>query len=88
MLFRSKARLKHLVFAAIPIAGVLVFSSARLYHHTGRYGLISENGRFNSLFGRCHNKKAQATPPKERGGGRIGSVSRHDLAGSAQESIV
>ena len=73
LLFRgqTKARLKHLVFAAIPIAGVLVFSSARLYHHTGRYGLISENGRFNSLFGRCHNKKAFANPPKSRGGGRI-----------------
>jgi 4-amino-4-deoxy-L-arabinose transferase-like glycosyltransferase len=34
----TKARLKHLVFAAIPIAGVLVYSSARLYHHTGRFG--------------------------------------------------
>ena len=61
----------HVLGAAIPIAGVLVFSSARLYHHTGRYGLISENGRFNSLFGRCHNKKAFANPPKSRGGGRI-----------------
>ena len=66
----TKARLKHLVFAAIPIAGVLVYSSARLYHHTGRFGLVSENGRFNQLFGRCHNKKAVATPA-EPGRGRI-----------------
>ncbi len=66
----TKARLKHLVFAAIPIAAVLVFSSARLYHHTGRLGLVSENGRFNQLFGRCHNKKASATPA-EPGRGRI-----------------
>ncbi|MBK7826209.1 glycosyltransferase family 39 protein [Nannocystis sp.] len=66
----SKVRVKHLVCAAIPIAVVLVFSSARLYHHTGRLGLISENGRFNQLFGRCHNKKAVATP-EEPGRGRI-----------------
>ncbi len=55
-------RIKHLTFAAIPIAILLAFSSARLYHHTGRLGLVSENGRFNQLFGRCHNKKAVATP--------------------------
>ena len=67
----TRARLKHLVFAAIPIAGVLLFSSARLYYHTGgRFGLVSENGRFNQLFGRCHNKKAVATPA-EPGRGRI-----------------
>ena len=65
-----KVRLKHLVFAAIPISCVLAFSSARLYHHTGRVGLVSENGRFNQLFGRCHNKKAVATP-SEPGRGRI-----------------
>lgn len=65
-----KVRLKHLVFAAVPIACVLAFSSARLYHHTGRVGLVSENGRFNQLFGRCHNKKAVATP-SEPGRGRI-----------------
>ena len=72
LLFRkhTQARLKHLVFAAIPIAAVLVFSSARLYHHTGRFGLVSENGHFNQLFGRCHNKKAAATPV-EPGRGRI-----------------
>ena len=57
-----KVRVKHMIFAAIPIAIVLVFSAVRLHHHTGRLGLVSENGRFNQLFGRCHNKKAVATP--------------------------
>ena len=73
LLFRkhTQARLKHLVFAAIPISAVLAFSAARVYHHTGPLGLVSENGRFNELFGRCHNKKAIAIPPKGRGGGRI-----------------
>ena len=65
-----KVRVKHLVFAGIPIALMLMFSAGRLYHHTGRLGLVSENGRFNQLFGRCHNKKAMATP-SEPGRGRI-----------------
>jgi len=65
-----KVRFKHLVYAGVPIAIVLVFSALRLHHHTGRWGLVSENGRFNQLFGRCHNKKAAATP-EEPGRGRI-----------------
>lgn len=65
-----KVRFKHLAFAGIPIAVVLVFSAVRLHHHTGRWGLVSENGRFNQLFGRCHNKKAVATP-EEPSRGRI-----------------
>ncbi len=65
-----KVRFKHLVFAGVPIAIVLLFSAVRLHHHTGRWGLVSENGRFNQLFGRCHNKKAVATP-EEPSRGRI-----------------
>ena len=65
-----KVRLKHLVYAGIPIAIILGFSAVRLHHHTGRWGLVSENGRFNQLFGRCHNKKAVATP-EEPARGRI-----------------
>ncbi|HEY8378529.1 MAG TPA: hypothetical protein VIK91_18670, partial [Nannocystis sp.] len=74
LIYRRKAmplvRWKHLVFAGLPIVAMLAFSAARLHYHTGRYGLISENGRFNQLFGRCHNKKATATP-KEPGRGVI-----------------
>lgn len=74
LVFRKQmpnVRLKHLVYAGIPIAIMLAFSAARLYYHTdGRLGLVSENGRFNQLFGRCHNKKASATPA-EPGRGRI-----------------
>jgi hypothetical protein len=65
-----KVHFKHLVFAAIPLAVVLVFSALHMHHHTGRWGLVSENGHFNQLFGRCHNKKAAATP-EEPGRGRI-----------------
>ncbi len=67
----AKVKLRHLVYAGVPLAVLMAFSSARLYYHTeGRTGLISENGRFNQLFGRCHNKKASATP-KEPHRGRI-----------------
>jgi len=65
-----RVHFKHLVFAGIPIAIVLAFSAARMHHHTGRWGLVSENGLFNQLFGRCHNKKAAAAP-EEPGRGRI-----------------
>ncbi|MFZ6181595.1 ArnT family glycosyltransferase [Nannocystis pusilla] len=63
-------RWRHLVFAGIPLIAVLGFSAARMHHHTGRLGLVSENGKFNQLFGRCHNKKATATPT-EPGRGKI-----------------
>ena len=67
----AQVRWRHFVYAGIPIAAVMIFSSARLYYHTeGRFGLISENGKFNQLFGRCHNKKASATP-REAHRGRI-----------------
>lgn len=46
--------------AAIPLVLVLGFSAVRLHHHTGRWGLIAENGTFNQVFGRCHNWKIVA----------------------------
>lgn len=73
LVFRKQmplVRWRHLVYAGIPLALVLGFSAARMHHHTGRVGLVSENGKFNQLFGRCHNKKATATP-KQPGRGKI-----------------
>jgi hypothetical protein len=60
----GKLRFGHFVWAGIPIALVLAFSAVRLHHHTGRWGLISENGTFNQVFGRCHNVKIIALPDK------------------------
>lgn len=60
----GKLRLRHFVIAAIPIALVLAVSAIRLHHHTGRLGLISENGTFNQVFGRCHNVKITALPDR------------------------
>lgn len=48
--------------AFIPVAAVLVFSSARLYRHTGRLGTVSENSAVNLVFGRCHNKGIYSRP--------------------------
>lgn len=50
------------VQALVPILLILAFSSWRLHYHTGRYGIISENGKFNQVFGRCHNSKITAYP--------------------------
>lgn len=51
-----------LVRIGVPIAVVLAFSAVRLHHHTGRLGLVSENGGINLVFGRCHNKGLYSRP--------------------------
>jgi len=56
----SKVKFKHLLFAGVPLALTLAFSSWRVEHHTGRKGLISENGTFNQVFGHCHTKMITA----------------------------
>jgi Dolichyl-phosphate-mannose-protein mannosyltransferase len=63
-----KLRLAVMLHALLPILLVMAFSAWRLHFHTGRYGLISENGKFNQVFGRCHNTKIFALPdsPKRR----------------------
>jgi hypothetical protein len=33
---------------------VLCASAVRFQYHTGRFGLVSENGSLNMMFGRCH----------------------------------
>jgi len=63
-----KLRLALMLHALLPMVLLLGFSAWRLHYHTGRYGLISENGTFNQVFGRCHNTKIFALPdtPKRR----------------------
>lgn len=63
-----KLRLSVMIHAMVPIVLLMGFSAWRLHHHTERYGLISENGKFNQVFGRCHNTKIFALPdnPKRR----------------------
>ncbi|MCB9700932.1 MAG: glycosyltransferase family 39 protein [Myxococcales bacterium] len=56
----AKVKIRHLVFAAIPLVLTLGYSAWRLHHHTGRTGLISENGTFNQVFGHCHTKMITA----------------------------
>lgn len=63
-----KLRLALMAHALLPMLLVMGFSAWRFHYHTGRYGLVSENGKFNQVFGRCHNTKIFANPdsPKRR----------------------
>lgn len=65
-----KLRFVHLIQSAIPLLLCLAAASAHLRHHTGRTGLVSENGSFNLVFGRCHNSKIQSNPDG-KGHGRV-----------------
>ncbi|MCB9713833.1 MAG: glycosyltransferase family 39 protein [Myxococcales bacterium] len=57
-----RLRLTLMLQALVPLLLIAGFSAYRLHHHTGRMGLISENGKFNQVFGRCHNNKIKALP--------------------------
>jgi hypothetical protein len=63
-------RFVHLVQSAVPVVIVLGLSAMLLHHNTGRYGLVSENGSFNLVFGRCHASKIRTTPDG-KGHGRV-----------------
>lgn len=67
-----RLRLTLMLQALLPLVLMGGFSAYRLHHHTeGRIGLISENGKFNQVFGRCHNNKIKALP--DRPGRRVTS---------------
>lgn len=65
-----KITLKLLLLSAIPLSICLALASFHLHHNTGRTGLISENGSFNLVFGRCHNSKIESLPDGE-GHGKV-----------------
>lgn len=57
-----KTKLVHLIVAFVPVIIGLFLCSKLMEHNTGRSGIISENGSFNLVFGRCHNSKIQSMP--------------------------
>lgn len=57
-----RLRFSLLLWAFLPLLLMIGFSAWRMHYHTGRWGLISENGKFNQVFGRCHNEKIVAMP--------------------------
>ncbi len=65
-----KIEFTHLLLSAVPLAVCLTGASLHLHHNTGRYGLISENGSFNLVMGRCHNSKIESLPDGE-GHGKV-----------------
>jgi hypothetical protein len=53
---------------AAPLAVVFAVSAVRVHFHTGKYGLISQNGPVNYAFGRCHASSITANGPTRRSG--------------------
>jgi hypothetical protein len=53
---------------AVPLAVIFAVSAVRIHFHTGRYGLISENGPVNYAFGRCHATTITANGPTRKSG--------------------
>lgn len=51
-----------MIQVAIPLALILAGSAIRFNIHTGRHGIVSENGAINFVFGRCHNKGIHSRP--------------------------
>ena len=57
-----KIKLGHLLLSGVPLSICLLAGSLHLHHNTQRWGLISENGSFNLVMGRCHNSKIESLP--------------------------
>jgi hypothetical protein len=55
-----------LVGASVPLALALALSVWRMEHHTGRFGLISNNGPVNYAFGRCHALVISSVAPDRK----------------------
>ena len=62
-----KLTLPKLLVAVLPVLLFVGFSAGRLHYHTGRLGLVSENGPINAVFGRCHNKGIFSLPDGKHG---------------------
>ncbi len=72
---RARRHLGHLTFprltlAIVPVLLTLTLTSWRFHHHTGRFGLVSENATLNYMFGRCHASKIVSLPDG-KGHGRV-----------------
>lgn len=60
-------RVVHVLQAAIPFGIVLALAMTHLHYHTGRLGMFAENGSFNLVFGRCHNRIVESLPDGTHG---------------------
>jgi len=65
-----KITLGHLLLSAVPLGMFLAAGAVHMHHNTDRWGLVSENGSFNLVMGRCHNSKIVSTPDGE-GHGKV-----------------
>jgi hypothetical protein len=55
-------RARQLVLVAVPLLGMLGYSSWRFHAHTGQWLGVAENANMNLTAGRCHNIVTQAFP--------------------------
>jgi len=55
-------RARQLVLVAVPLLGMLGYSSWRFHAHTGEWLGVAENANMNLTAGRCHNIVTQAFP--------------------------
>ena len=53
-----------LVLVVVPLLITGGYSARRVHHHVGRYELVSTNGPFNQVFGRCHASKLESAERK------------------------
>lgn len=77
----GRLRPAHLAGALAPLAVVLALSAARMEFHTGKLGLISNNGPLNYAFGRCHALTITAVAPDRRSGyspPSLGALAAHE----------
>lgn len=68
---RPKGTLRDWVHFAVPIVLILGLSAARFHRYTNRWGLVSENGAINRVFGATHIGRVEAY--WNYGGGRYGA---------------
>ena len=72
-----------LVAVAVPLVFVLGVSAARMRFHTGKFGLVSNNGPINFAFGRCHALTIAANAPDRKGAYSpppLGDLARYEKA--------
>lgn len=67
----TKIRPRHGVMIAVPLMICLALCSYRVKYHTGQWGLVSENGPINLIFGRCHTHSV-SSKGKRGGWARFG----------------
>ncbi|MBX2798999.1 MAG: hypothetical protein KTR31_15090 [Myxococcales bacterium] len=71
--------------AALPVLGMLAFSSTYLHYNSGRWGIVSHNSALNLVIGRCHNHVVEWR--SNRGRGRFAPVGMTQVFGAEKKAL-